>query len=203
MPGVTDAPRTRIPIAYTVTMLIAGVLGLYAAFQLTLDKFAVLENPDFVPSCSISPFIECTKNLNSPQGAVFGFPNPLMGLIGWSVVLTVIVASLAGGRFARWFWLLFNLGLAAALVFCIWLISQSFYALGTICVWCTLTWAVTIASFVLTTALNLSRGVFGPGSRRAGRGLLRWSPLVILALYLVVAVLAQVRFDLIGYVLGR
>lgn len=200
---MTDAQRARVPIVYSVVLVVVAVLGLLAAFQLTLDKFSVLENPDFVPTCSINPFIECTKNLKSAQGAVFGFPNPLIGLIGWSVVICVGVSLLAGARFARWFWVAMNVGLLAALAFCAWLISQSFFVLGTICVWCTLTWAVTIVAFVSTTAVNLSRGVFGDGGRAAGRFLVRWSPLLVLLLFLVVAVLAQVRFDLIGYFLGR
>ena len=84
--------------------------------------------------------MQCGTNLNSPQGAVFGFPNPLLGLGGFVAPIAVGVGLLAGARFARWYWWLFNLGLAGALAFVIWLIGQSFWILGVLCPWCTLVW---------------------------------------------------------------
>ncbi|MBI5161462.1 MAG: vitamin K epoxide reductase family protein [Micrococcales bacterium] len=198
---MTDAPRTRIPTAYLVTMLVAAGLGLLAAFQLTVDEFTVLKNPKAELTCTINPFVECTTNLLSPQGRVFGFPNPLLGVVGWAVVLAIVMGAVAGARYARWFWVATNVGLTAAMVFCIWLMTQTFLVLGRLCTWCLLTWSVTILALVATTALNLSRGVFGSGARPAGRFLLRWSPLVVLLAYLVIALLIQLKFDLIGYYL--
>ena len=61
------------------------------------------------------------------------------------------VAILAGARFARWFWWLFELGVAGAFVFVIWLIGQSIFVLGTLCPWCMVTWVVTIPTFYAVT----------------------------------------------------
>jgi uncharacterized membrane protein len=195
---VTDSAPARIHWFYAALIIVLGALGWWAAFNLTMDKFLVLENPKANLSCSINVFVECKTNLKSWQGSLFGFPNPLIGLSAFIAPIAVGTSLLAGARFRNWFWILFNIGLLGAFVFCAWLMTQSFFVLGTICLWCVLTWSVVIPLFVVTTALNLSRGVYGAGAVKAGGFLLRWSPLIVIALYLVVAVIAQVRFDLIN-----
>ena len=103
--------------------------------------------------------MQCAKNLESWQGSVFGFPNPILGLTGWVAPIVVGVAILAGARFARWFWWLFELGLAFAFVFVIWLIGQSIFVLGTLCPWCMVTWVVTIPTFYAVTLHLLRTGI--------------------------------------------
>ena len=99
-------PRTidSRPTILAVWLVIAGVIGWIAAFALTIEKFHALANPDAGPaSCDFSPLVQCTKNLDSWQGSVFGFPNPILGLTGWVASIVVGMAILAGARFARWF----------------------------------------------------------------------------------------------------
>jgi hypothetical protein len=132
---------------------------------------------------------------------VFGFPNPLLGVAGFVAPIAVGVSLLAGARFARWFWWLFNLGLAGALAFVIWLISQSIYApnLHVLCPWCMLVWAVTIPLFFVVTFRNLAEGRFGSDARvrRVGAVLSAWVvPITVLA-YFVVALLAQLELDVL------
>ena len=195
---MTDAAPSRIPPIYLVVMLVVGALGLLAAFQLTVDEFIVLKNKDAQLSCSVNLFVECTTNLLSPQGRIFGFPNPLIGIIGWSLILAITMGAVAGARYRRWFWVATNIGLALAAVFCIYLMSQTLFVIGKLCTWCLLTWAVTFLGLVVTTGLNLSRGVFGEGGRPAGRFIVRWSPVIVILIYVVIAVLIQVRLDIIG-----
>ena len=82
-----------------------GVLGLTAAFVLTVEKIALLKDPAYVPTCSVNPVLSCGSVMRTPQAGVFGFPNPLLGVAGFAVVTTVGVALLAGARFPRWLWL--------------------------------------------------------------------------------------------------
>jgi uncharacterized membrane protein len=187
----------RRPWALAVFLIVTGALGWWAAFQLTLDKFALLLDPDAALSCNFSPLVQCGKNLDSWQGEVFGFPNPLLGLGGFVAPIAVGVALLAGARFARWFWIAFNVGLAGALAFVIWLISQSIYVLNTLCPWCMLVWAVTIPLFWVVTLRNAADGIFGDPLRRIGDRLLPWIFPITIACYLIVAVLAQVRLDVV------
>jgi uncharacterized membrane protein len=192
-----SATETRRPWILAVFLIITGGLGWWAAFSLTLDKFAILADPDAVLDCNFSVLVQCGANLNSWQGEVFGFPNPLIGLGGFVAPIAVGVALLAGARFANWFWIAFNIGIAGALAFVIWLISQSVYVLGTLCPWCMLVWIVTIPLFWVVTLRNAREGVFGSRLTRVGDALMPWVVPISLACYLIVAVLAQLRLDVI------
>lgn len=198
--------RTR-PVVFAVWLIIASVIGLFAAFQLTIDKIMLLENPDASLSCNVSVMIQCGKNLDSWQGELFGFPNPLLGIAGWMAPLVVGVALLAGARFPRWFWAAFGGGVLLAFVFVCWLIAQSIYApnLGVLCPWCMLTWSVTIPTFFATVLHLIRNGTLTGNERvqdRANR-LMVWVPLATILAYAVVIVLVQVRgLDLLGEVIG-
>lgn len=183
-------------------LVIAGVVGWIAAFELTVERFRLLADPSAVASCDFSPLVQCTANLTSAQGSVFGFPNPILGLTGWVAPLVVGVAILAGARFAKWFWLLLWAGLLFAFVFCLWLIGQSIFVLGTLCPWCMVTWAVAIPTFYLVTVHLFRIGVIpvSARARSAASRLTAWVPLMAIVSYAVVGVLAQMRLDVLGSV---
>ncbi|PPG62798.1 hypothetical protein C5C69_04455 [Rathayibacter sp. AY1C7] len=196
-----DAPTQQRPVVFAVLLIVLGVIGWTAAFALTNDKFAALENPDAGLGCDFSLLVQCSANLNSAQGAVFGFPNPLIGLAAWIAPIVVGLGLLAGARFDRWFWAAFNVGFLLALVFVGWLIATSVFALGTLCPWCMLTWAVVIPGFWLVTLRNLREGVFPvrAGVRRFGGAAYGWVPFITLLCYLLIAVIAQVRLNVLAY----
>ena len=195
------SPRTHTrPTALAVWLIIAGAIGLWAAFSLTLERLHLLADPDAILGCDISPLVQCAKNLESWQGAVFGFANPIIGLMGWMAPVVVGAAILAGARFARWFWLLFELGLTFAFVFVLWLIIQSIFVLGTLCPWCMVTWVVTIPTFYAVTLHILRSGILPAprGVRRVAETLMSWVPLLAVVSYAIIAVAAQVRLDVLG-----
>lgn len=182
-------------------------MGLIAAFALTLDKIAFLENKDFVPSCNVSVLVGCSKNLNSPIGSAFGFPNPLLGLIMFPAPIIVGVASLAGVRFPRWFWAVFNLGMAFAIGFVIFLISNSIfnYTLRVLCPWCMAVWSVVIPMSLATTLYNLREQNLPLGdrvARLAGRAY-GWMPIITLVCYVIFAVVAQINLDVLHNLLRQ
>jgi uncharacterized membrane protein len=143
-------------------LTISGIVGTAAAFALILDRIALLKDPAFVPSCTISPLLPCGSVMTSPQAEVFGFPNALIGLVAFPIVTTVGVVALAGGSIPRWVWLGLQVGTVGGLVFVHWLIGQSLYAIGTLCPYCMIVWIVTITVFCYTT-LHTPDG--GPPSR--------------------------------------
>ncbi|MEW1659336.1 vitamin K epoxide reductase family protein [Streptomyces sp. NPDC093707] len=145
--------------AFALLLVITGVLGGLAAWIITLDKFELLKDPNFKPACSFNPIISCGSVMQSQQAEVFGFPNPMAGLVGFGVVIAVGMALLAGARFRRWYWLGLNVGTLLASVFCMWLMSQTLYSINALCLWCTLTWCVTILMFWYTTVHNLKHGI--------------------------------------------
>lgn len=189
-------PSAR-PTGLAILLVVAGAIGFAAAFALTLDKFALLEDPAAQLSCNFSVLIGCSTNLSSWQGALFGFPNPLIGIAGWSVIVTIGAAVLAGARFARWFWIALNVGLAAALALVIFLIGQSIFVLDVLCPWCMVTWAVTIPTFLAVTLHNLRSGTIPatPGVRRVSSGAYSWLLIITIACYFVVALIAQLQMD--------
>lgn len=205
---MTSTPRTRqwgLPVA----LIVLGIVGFIAAFALTLDKLALLENPNAQLGCNFSVLIGCSTNLNSAQGAVFGFPNSLLGIVFWSATIAIGVALLAGAVLARWFWALFALGAAGALAFVVWFIAESVFVLHVLCPWCMVTWAATIPLFWVVVLHALRSGAFA-SSRSTQRSFTErfagvafgWIPLITFACYLIVAVLAQSQLDGLGELLG-
>ena len=199
---MAQAPSRTRPTALAVWLIIAGAVGWWAAFSLTMERLRLLADPDAIASCDFSVLVQCTANLESWQGSIFGFPNPILGLAGWVAPIVVGTAVLAGARFARWFWLLFSLGVTLAIAFVIWLIVQSIYVLGTLCPWCMVTWVVTIPTFYAVT-LHVVRAGILPSPRSIRRGaerLMGWVPLLAVASYALIAILAQIRLDVLGSV---
>ncbi len=192
--------RTR-PVYYGIWLIVAGVIGWWAAFQLTIEKFVLLADPEASLSCDLSAFIQCGTNLNSWQGSAFGFPNPIIGLTGWMAPIVVGVAVLAGARFPRWFWATFGAGILFAFGFVCWLIGQSIYDLIVLCPWCMVTWAVTIPTFFATVVHLFRNGTFGGSARareRAGR-LMAWVPLATIVAYAIIVMMAQLKgIDFLG-----
>jgi len=197
--GQTPTRTASRPWVFGIWLIVGGILGEIAAFALTVEKFHVLQNPDAQLSCNISVFVQCGKNLESWQGALFGFPNPIIGLICWMAPIIVGVSVLAGARFPRWYWIAFNVGVAGAMVFVLWLASQSIFdpLIRTLCPYCVMTWAVTYPVFFAVTFRNMAEGVFGAGARRAGRALLPWTAPISIVLLLIVFGIAQSQFPVI------
>jgi len=200
LPAVIERmSRPSLPLA--ILLIVGGIVGLIAAFALTLDKMAVLANPDFQPGCNVSVLVGCSKNLNSPVGSAFGFPNPLLGLMMFPAPLIVGVAMLGGVRFPRWFWALFNVGMAFAIGFVIYLISNSIFNfdLRVLCPWCMAVWSVVIPMSLATTLYNLREQNLPLGDRvaRVAGGLYGWLPVLTLVCYVIFAVVAQINLDVL------
>jgi uncharacterized membrane protein len=195
-PVPLDAFRAFLARSTAWVLTVGGVVGTAAAFALVLDRIALLKDPAFVPSCSISPLLSCGSVMTSPQAEVFGFPNPLIGLVAFPIVTTVGVIALAGGTIPRWVWLGLQAGTVGGLVFVHWLIIQSLYVIGTLCPYCMIVWLVTISVFCYTTLHNLTtdRLPLPAGWRRAGRELAGYHGVVVTSWLLVITALIAARF---------
>ncbi|ARP73726.1 Vitamin K epoxide reductase [Streptomyces pluripotens] len=179
--------------AFAWLLIVTGALGALASFVITIDKLQLLQDPTFSPSCNLSPVLSCTSVMSSDQAALFGFPNPLLGLLLYPAVITIGCALLAGARLRRWFWLGLNLVTLLGVGFCMWLMAQALYEIGTLCLWCCLTWAVTIAQFWYVTARNLAQGVLtAPRAVVAWTREFRW--VVPVTWYLTIVMLIATRF---------
>lgn len=176
--------------------LVAGLIGLLAAAVLQLEKIALIENPDYVPSCSISPILSCGSVMTTPQAEAFGIPNPFIGIAGFGAIAAVGTAMLAGARFARWFWLLTEAAVTFAIGFMLWLIYQSLYVIGALCPYCMVVWAVTFPLFWFTTVRVMQplRATGSPALARAVSIATEYRGAILSIMYLTVVVLVAIRF---------
>jgi len=137
-------------------LVVGGIIGIFASIELIIQKIAVLSDPDFVPNCDINPILSCGSVISTEQASLFGFPNPVLGVIGFTIVIMFGALLFTGVELPRLMWLGLNFGAFAGMVFVIWLVSQSLYAIGALCPWCMVVWAVTIPIFWQVTTDNLA-----------------------------------------------
>ncbi|MFI9328486.1 vitamin K epoxide reductase family protein [Kitasatospora sp. NPDC052868] len=190
------APVYAPPRRFAVLLLVTGGLGLFASIVLTLDKIKLLQDPSYVPNCNINPIISCGSIMRSDQAEAFGFPNSLLGLIGFAVVLAIGAGLLAGAAYRRWFWLGLQAGTLFGIGFVSWLMYQALYRIGALCPYCMVVWAAMIPLFWYTTLHNLRTGVIPtPRSLRpVVREVVRYHWVVPALWYAVVALLILNRF---------
>lgn len=137
-------------------LTIGGVIGLLAASILTIEKIHLAANPNYIPSCSISPVVACSPVIGSWQASALGFPNPFIGIAGFAMVWAVGMMLFAGAKnLKKWFWWCFQAGTVFGLGFISWLMYQSLYDIGKLCIYCMVVWAVTIPIFWTTLAFNI------------------------------------------------
>ncbi|MFD7630691.1 vitamin K epoxide reductase family protein [Streptomyces sp. NPDC059851] len=187
VPRQQGRPSTRhegepaaVPRTLAWLLVLTGAAGVLASWVITLDKFLLLQDPDFKPACSLNPVVSCGSVMQSEQAEVFGFPNPMLGLVAFGAVVCAGVGVLAGARQRSWFWLGLNAGTAFGVGFCTWLMTQSLYEINALCLWCCLTWVATLVMFWAVTALNVRTGALpAPGPVKGFLTEFGWVPPVL------------------------
>jgi len=191
----TPAAAMNAPRRLGAVLLLAGLIGLAAAFELGIEKFRILENPLYVPPCTVNEVLDCGSVMRSSQSQVFGFPNPFLGIAGFAALAATGFILFTGGRLARPYWIVLQAGLTFAVIFVHWLMFQTLYRIGALCPFCMAVWAVTIPAFWYVTLRNLQ-----PIDERRGRGsnfaaaLIRNHGIILTVWLLLVAALAAERF---------
>lgn len=160
--GITN--KRSFNTVFPWMLIVGGLIGLFSAVILTIEKIHLLKNPSATLSCDLNPIIACGSVINTPQASAFGFPNPLIGIAGFAIVLTIGMAMFAGATFKRWFWLGLQVGTLFGVIFVTWLQYQSIYTIGALCPYCMVVWTVVIPLFIYTTVYNLrERNIVLPG----------------------------------------
>jgi uncharacterized membrane protein len=192
---LTPAPArgVRVPAPSAWWVLIAGVVGLAASMTLTVEKIKILLNPSYVPSCNINPIVACGSVMVTPQASLLGFPNPLLGIIGFTVVVVTGVLAVAKVPLPQWYWIGLAVGTLIGAVLVHWLIFQSLYRIGALCPYCMVVWAVTIPLLVVLLSI-----VFRPAPERGDSALARvlyqWRWSIVTLWFTAVFLLIMVRF---------
>ncbi|MGW1075378.1 vitamin K epoxide reductase family protein [Streptomyces sp. NPDC002537] len=152
-PGAVGGSRS-----FALLLVVTGAMGLLASWVITLDKFKLLKDPNYVPGCSLNPIVSCGNIMQSKQAEAFGFPNPMLGLACYGAIIAIGLALLSGARFPRWYWLGMEAGCLFGVGFVSWLQYQSLYVIGSLCLWCCLAWVGTIVMFWYVTVQNVRSG---------------------------------------------
>ena len=158
--------RDRYHTGAFVVILVAGVVGLLASLELSIDAVRLAEDPLADLSCNISSTISCATVGLSWQASLLGFPNAFLGLMSQPVMITIAVAALGGVRFPRWFMLGAHAGFTLGLAFAIWLFVESYFVIGALCPYCMILYVTTIAAFAAITRINVLEGHLGAGTKR-------------------------------------
>ncbi|MDF2919259.1 MAG: Vitamin epoxide reductase [Microbacterium sp.] len=185
--------------ALAVVWIVAGVAGWIVSFLLYHEYIGQLTGADALISCDISPIVTCGPNLLSPGGNLLGFSNSIIGIVLFSGAIYAGVSGLAAPAGLRpWYWRVYAGFVAAAFVLVHVFAYRSVFEYGSLCPWCMVVWLVTIPLFWSTLGWTLREGVWGRAPQRVGAWVLSWAPLVVVVDYLLIAVAAQLRLDVLG-----
>jgi uncharacterized membrane protein len=190
-PSAPEPASVAVARGSALWVLIGGVIGLAAALTLTIEKIELLIDPDYIPTCSINPVLSCGSVMITPQASLFGFPNPLLGIVAFSVVVVTGVLAVAKVNLPRWYWAGLSVGTLLGAVFVHWLIFQSLYRIGALCPYCMVVWAVTIPLLVVTASIALQAPRSGSAVVRA---LYTWRWSLVTLWFTGVALLILERF---------
>lgn len=136
-------------------LLFGSIVGIIAAFALTYDKIQVLHDANYKPSCNLNPVLSCGSVMKSNQANLFGMPNTIYGLMGFSALATISGLLIMGVRLPRKAWFGIQAGVTAGLAFVIYLFFQGVFRIHAICPFCFLIWITMPPMFWYTTVYNL------------------------------------------------
>ena len=188
--GDTESGVSRV-VGWALT--VGGLLGLWAATILTIDKISLLQDKidgkTTQLACNLNAFVSCSSVMDSDQAHVFGFANSIFGVAAFAVVLILGVLMVARVELPEFVWVGLQAGVVFGIGFVTWLQYQSIYDIGKLCPYCMVVWAAMIPTFVVVTARNLRS--WAPGSA-ISRFVSDWTLLIVVLWY--VAVIAAIWF---------
>ena len=187
-----SAREVWVPAPSAWWVLIAGAIGLLASMTLTVEKIKILLSPSYVPSCNVNPIVSCGSVMTTSQASVLGFPNPLLGIVGFTVVVITGVLAATKVPLPRWYWAGLDLGILVGAVFVHWLIFQTLYRIGALCPYCMVVWVVTLTLLVVVTSIAFRASL--EGSTAVMRLLFQWRWSIAVLWFTGVFLLIMERF---------
>ncbi len=150
--------------AIFAVLLVFALLGLMAAFVLSVEKINLLQNPNAELSCNVNVFINCASVMKTEQATVVGtIPNSYFGMLGFSAAIAFAVMLLAGVHKTtpRWIFITAQALYGAGMLFAYWLFYQSAFVIQVLCPWCLLVTFSTTLLFAAMLRYNLRENSFG------------------------------------------
>jgi uncharacterized membrane protein len=114
---------------------LGALIGIVASFWDTIDYQLLLKNSHIALSCNLNSAFSCSTVLSSWQSKVFGFPNSMMCLVFFSLILGFAITG-PGNKVIRKTRYLIH-GLAVFFLgFGAWFLEQSIFSIRAICILC-------------------------------------------------------------------
>jgi uncharacterized membrane protein len=128
-----------------------AAVGLICSLILSIEKLQLAENPNQTLPCTLNVFVNCATVMNTPEASLLGFPNSFIGMMAYSVLLTVAVAYLFGAKLPKSFMMLAQIGVTVEILFAYFLFFDSVYVIQVLCPFCL---AVTFSSTMIFAAIT-------------------------------------------------
>lgn len=153
-------PAARGVTEYSWFLIIAGLVGIFASFQLLLGERELEADPYANLACDVNEILACSTFLTSWEGSVLGFSNSYLGIASFGAMALLGVYLLLKKHLPSFMWVALLAGSAFAFLALLWFQYTSFIEAGTLCPWCLVIWACLIPFIVLTVGqahANLAR----------------------------------------------
>ena len=135
-------------------MTLSGIVGFVASFLQMIEKVALLKSPGSPLICDINPIFSCSNVLNVWQSSVFGFPNALMCISFFMMMITIGLVGWTGGTINKNLRLVMQ-GFALFFVgFGFWYLWQGIFVVGSLCIFCLFCYAAVLAISFAWLRLN-------------------------------------------------
>ena len=180
------AKKLSIGKIVAIALAVSGVIGLIASFALSIETVSYIKNPHAALACNINPIVSCSSVIDTPQGQVFGFMNPLIGVVAFSMLIVFALSVWYDTKFPKFIWIGAEIASLLGVLFVHWLIYNSIYVLGSLCPYCMVTWTVTIATALYVSLRNVHEGLFGKNIKNKLDIFLQKNHLVILVIWYAV-----------------
>ena len=117
-------------------MLGGASIGLIASFLETLEYQLLLKNAHATLSCNLNSVLNCSNVLHAWQSKVFGFPNSMLCIIFFTMMLVSALAGLSGSTLGRRFRLWLQGFALFFLCFALWFMYESVFVIRSLCILC-------------------------------------------------------------------
>lgn len=145
-----------------ITLTVFSALALSASFVLSVEKVHLLQDPHAALSCNFNLILNCASVMKTPEASLLlGVPNSFLGIVGFTVALTVSILMLTGVKFPKWILKTIHVGYLLAWAFALGLFFTSVYIIQVLCPWCLLVTISTTLVFFAFSHYSLRQNVFG------------------------------------------
>lgn len=173
-----------------IVSLVLTVIAAVSSFILMMEEIELWQNPDYIPSCSWNILFSCQGPMESWQATALIVPNPLLGIIGYTILAMVLIISLQT-KLPNWVWVGYFIGVSSSLVYLTWLQQATIYEIGALCIYCMIVWACAIPLFWLSV-----KGFIDTHWAETKLNIIsKLTPTVITVHYMVLLLLIYIQFQ--------